>query len=36
MKPKLLVAEDHLAMRAKVATILKGGIDAVAFVGDGD
>ena len=36
MKPKLLVAEDHLAMRAKVATFLKGGFDVVAFVGDGD
>ena len=36
MKPKLLVAEDHLAMRAKVASLLKGGFDVVAFVGDGN
>ena len=36
MKPKLLVAEDHLAMRAKVASLLEGGFDVVAFVGDGD
>ena len=36
MKPKLLVAEDHLAMRAKVASLLKDGFDVVAFVGDGD
>ena len=35
MKPKLLVAEDHLAMRAKVASLLKGDFDVVAFVGDG-
>jgi DNA-binding NarL/FixJ family response regulator len=36
MKPKLLVAEDHLAMRAKVASLLQGDFDVVAFVGDGD
>jgi DNA-binding NarL/FixJ family response regulator len=35
MKPKLLVAEDHLAMRAKIASLLKGDFDVVAFVGDG-
>ena len=35
MKPKLLVAEDHLAMRAKVVSLLKSGFDVVALVGDG-
>ena len=35
MKPKLLVAEDHLAMRAKIVSLLKSGFDVVAFVGDG-
>ena len=36
MKPRLLVAEDHLAMRAKVASLLNDGFDVVGFVGDGD
>ena len=36
MKPKLLVAEDHLAMRTKVASLLNDGFDVVAFVGDGN
>src|SRR6185436_10914336 len=36
MKPKLLIAEDHLAMRAKIASLLNGGFDVVASVGDGD
>jgi len=36
MKPKLLIAEDHLAMRAKVAGLLNGGFDVVALVGNGD
>ena len=36
MKPKLLIAEDHLAMRAKVASLLNGGFDVVASVVDGD
>ena len=35
MKPKVLVAEDHLAMRAKVVNLLQGDVDVVAFVGDG-
>jgi DNA-binding NarL/FixJ family response regulator len=35
MKPKLLVAEDHLAMRGKIASLLKDGFDVVALVGDG-
>ena len=35
MKPKLLVAEDHLAMRSKVTSLLESGFDLVALVGDG-
>ena len=35
MKPKLLVAEDHAAMRAKVVSILERDFDVVANVAGG-
>ena len=35
MKPKLLLAEDHPAMRAAVASMLEGKFDVVASVANG-
>ena len=35
MKPKLLVAEDHLAMRAKVVSLLERDFEVVANVAGG-
>jgi DNA-binding NarL/FixJ family response regulator len=35
MKPKLLLAEDHPAMRAKVAALLKRDFDVIATVANG-
>jgi DNA-binding NarL/FixJ family response regulator len=35
MKPRLLLAEDHLAMREKVARLLEGDFDVIASVANG-
>jgi DNA-binding NarL/FixJ family response regulator len=35
MKPKLLIAENHSAMRAKIASLLQRDFDVVATVTDG-
>ena len=36
MKPKLLIAEDHPAMRAMVASLLRRDFDVVAIVANGE
>jgi DNA-binding NarL/FixJ family response regulator len=35
MKPKLLIAENHPAMRAKVASLLQRDFDVIAIVAEG-